>query len=270
MNIHSSDTVVDIVINSDCLTYMKSIADNVIDLVVTSPPYAKQRASTYGGINAKDFPEWFITISKELHRILKPTGSFVLNIKEHARNGTRHPYVLKTVLQLSELFIWNDTYIWNKSNPFPTGNKRRLKDGFEYCYLFTKTLKYKFFPDNVLVPSISKNLKYEKQRNNKSRIDMKNNSGMNMHRRYASDFVRPSNVLTLATDNTSHKHPATFPIGLPEFFIKLLTEPEDVVYDPFMGSGTTLLAAKNLNRHFIGTDIFNEYVLDAKQRLALS
>ena len=256
------------IINTDCLQFMRNLSDNCIDLIITSPPYAEQRKNSYGGISPDYFPLWMGgMVGREIFRILKPTGAFVLNIKEHASNGRRDPYVLKTVLNLSEIFIWNDTYIWNKPNPFPTGNKRRLKDGFEYCYLFVKSKDYKFYPDQVLIPSNSKYLESEKRRSNKGIHKVTNGSGLDMGRRYVNDMVRPSNVLTLPSDTTNHKHPATFPIGLPSFFIKLLTEKNDVVYDPFVGSGTTCLAAKQLNRKYLGTDINSEYVKLAQNRL---
>lgn len=256
------------IINSDCIEYMKTLPDNCIDLVVTSPPYAEQRAETYGGISVAKFPNWMETVGKEIYRVLKPTGSFVLNIKEHVYGGARSTYVLKTVLLLSDIFIWSDTYIWNKTNPFPTGSKKRLKDGFEYCFLFTKTKNHKFYPNNVLTKSTSKYYESEQRRKNKGSHPVKNGSGMNMSQRCSPELVRPSNVLTLAVDTTNHQHPATFPIGLPTFFINLLSDPGDVVYDPFAGSGTTLVAAKTLGRNYIGTEISPEYISIIEGRLA--
>ena len=256
------------VINADCIDFMKTLPNNSIDVVITSPPYAEQRVSTYGGISVDEFPKWFEKVGREIYRILKPTGSFVLNIKEHVNNGARSTYVLKTVLLLSDIFIWSDTFIWNKLNPFPTGNKKRLKDGFEYCYFFTKTKNYKFYPNNVLVKSTSKSLESEKRRKNKGSHDSTNGSKMTMSIRCAdSEMVRPSNVLTMAVDNTNHKHPATFPIGLPDFFIQLLTDENDIVFDPFAGSGTTLISAKNLHRNYLGSEIVKEYVDIINQRL---
>ena len=263
----NNEIITNTIFNLDCLEYMKSLPDNCIDLIVTSPPYAEQRTDTYGGIKESDYPEWMATIGKEIYRVLKPTGSFVLNIKENVNAGVRSTYVLKTVLLLSETLLWSDTFIWNKSNPFPTGSKKRLKDGFEYCYFFTKTKNYKFYPNNVLVESQSKWLESEKKRKNKGSHNVTNGSGMNMSRRYSSEMVRPSNVITMPIDSTNHKHPATFPISLPTFFIKLLSEEGDIVYDPFTGSGTTLKAAKDLNRKYIGTEIMEEYIDIIKERL---
>ena len=219
------------------------------------------------GVKADDYPNWFEKIAKEIHRVLKPTGSFVLNIKENSKNGVHSTYVLETVLKLSKIFRWADTYIWNKSNPFPTGNPKKLKDGFEYCYWFTKSKDYKFFPNNVLEPSTSKWLESEKKRSNKGEHNTNNGSGMNMTKRCAPDMVRPSNVITFAVDSTNHEHPATFPEKLPEFFIKLMSEKDDIVLDPFAGSGTTGVVCQKLERDFIGIEINEKYFNIAKNRL---
>lgn len=259
--------VLDKIFNLDCIEYMKTLPDECVDCIITSPPYSNQRIDTYGGVNECDYPEWLFSVCKEIFRILKPTGSFVLNIKEHVVNGCRSTYVLKTVLLLSELFMWNDTFIWNKENPFPTGCTKRCKDAFEYCYLFVKSKDYKFDSTKCLVPSTSKNLEAEKRRNGKKASSVTNGSGMSMHNRYASDMVRPSNVISLPTDNSNHEHPATFPLQLPKFFIKILTDVGDVVFDPFCGSGTTLVAAKQLKRHYIGTDVVSRYVDISEDRL---
>lgn len=250
---------IDCVYVQDCLETMANMEPETVDLIVTSPPYAKQR--DYEGMEAEKYPERFMVFAKEIYKVLAPSGSFVLNIKEHVTKGNRDPYVFKTVLALSTLFNWKDTYIWNKTNPFPTGSKKRLKDGFEYCFWFTKTQDYKFFPENVLIPSTSKCLESEKRRKNNGRHDSNNSSGMKMSKRCAAnDMVRPSNVITFPIDCTNHEHPATFPLALPSFFIRLMSEPGDLVYDPFCGSETTLIAAKELNRHYVGSEIEGKWL----------
>ena len=251
----------------DCLTLLPEIEDASVDLIVTSPPYANQRSESYGGIAEDDYPDWITAVATQLHRVLKDTGSFVLNIKENVTAGQRSPYVMKSVLRLSYLFRWTDTFIWAKTNPFPTGSKRRLKDGFEYCFWFTKSKRYQFFPEEVLVPSTSKYLESEKRRKNKGEHLTTNGSGMNMSRRVATDLVRPSNVITLPIDSTNHKHPAVFPVGLPTFFIKSMTREGDLVLDPFAGSGTTLVAAQDLHRKYLGFELVPEYVELARERL---
>ncbi|MBQ9030137.1 MAG: site-specific DNA-methyltransferase [Oscillospiraceae bacterium] len=252
----------------DCAELLRLLPDASVDLVMTSPPYAERRKDTYGGIAEADYPEWIAGIAKEIHRVLKNSGSFVLNIKENVVDGRRSTYVLESVLRIAQIFRWTDTYVWVKPNPFPTGNRKRLKDGFEYCFWFTKSKGYKFFPEQVLVPSANKDLEAEKRRKNKGEHPVTNGSGMNMSRRVATDMVRPSNVLTLPVDSTNHEHPASFPVALPTFFIKAMTEEGDVVLDPFAGSGTTLFAAQQLGRDWIGFEIIPRYTEIAQERLA--
>lgn len=251
----------------DCLQFMSSMPENSVDLVVTSPPYALRRKDTYGGIDERMYPSWFFSVASKLYRVLKPTGSFVLNIKENVNDGVRSPYVEKTLVLLRGLFRFSDTFIWVKTNPFPTGSNRRLKDGFEYCYWFTKSEDFKFYPDNVLVPSVSEYFQSEMRRQNKGAHDTTNGSGMNMSKRYVAEYVRPSNVLTFPVDSTNHVHPAAFPKKLPLFFIKLMTDEGDLVFDPFCGSGTTCLAARDSGRNYLGCDVQQEYVTIARERL---
>jgi site-specific DNA-methyltransferase (adenine-specific)/site-specific DNA-methyltransferase (cytosine-N4-specific) len=250
---------------------MLSVMDaDSVDLVITSPPYAEKRKDTYGGISADKYVDWFLPISAELLHILKPTGSFVLNIKEGAVKGERQTYVYELVLSLRQQgWIWSDEFVWNKTNPFPTANSNRLKDGFERCYHFTKSRKYKFFPDAVKYKSASKYAGSNARRNNKGAHPTNNGSGMNMSKRIVGDLVRPSNVLTLPSSSLNGiGHPAVFPLGLPEFFIKLMTEQGDLVLDPFMGSGTTALAARKLGRRYEGVEVMEKYVERMAWRLA--
>lgn len=253
----------DSIVNQDCLEFMKTLPESCIDLIVTSPPYAMQRKEAYGGIPEDQYPEWFAGIGKEIQRILKPTGSFVLNIKEHCTDGRKSPYVFKTVLLLSDILMWNDTYIWYKPNPFPIGTRKRLKDGFEYCFLFTKSKEYKFNIKNVMVKS-----KYHVLRKGRN---LKTGHVGFKDAFLDDEYARPSNVLEIKLGQTNNQiHPAVFPEKLPEFFIKLLTDENDIVYDPFTGSGTSLLVAKHLNRHFLGTEIVKEYYELAENRIAAS
>jgi DNA modification methylase len=88
------------VILGDCLNVLKTIQDNSVDLIITSPPYSDQRKNTYGGTSVNSYVEWFLPISKELLRVLKPSGTFILNIKEKVVNGERHTYVLELIQEM--------------------------------------------------------------------------------------------------------------------------------------------------------------------------
>jgi len=256
----------------DCFKFIKKIPNDSVDLVVTSPPYADKRKN-YTGCYVGGYAYYLLEISQEIMRVLKPTGSFILNVKESADGGRRMDYLLKYQNYMNNtIYIHVETFIWVKTNPFPTGNVRRLKDAFEYCYHYAKSKNYKFFPNNAKVPSrmSEKNMEAEGRRKNKGSHNVTNQSGMSMSKRYLSKYVRPSNVLITSTSNFNLPHSAVFPLELPEFFIKLMTEENDIVLDPFMGSGTTALVCKSLNRRFIGIEKEQEYVDLAKKRLKAS
>lgn len=253
----------------NCLERMKGILDGTVDLIITSPPYAKQR--DYNGYNSTQYNDFLLPIIDICKDKLKDTGSMFINIKEHCNKGQRDLYVYKFVIDMVEKHGWNyvDEFIWNKTNPFPTGSKKRLKDGFERIYHFTKSNEYSFYPDNVLVKSESKYLEQDKKRKNKGSHSTTNGSNMNMSKRIVADMVRPSNVITGSTSNINIQHPAVYPEYLPTFFIKLCTtsEYDNTILDPFMGSGTTGIACINTNRKFIGIELDDDYYQIAKDRI---
>lgn len=259
-----------ILYNEDCEeTFRRNEMEDSLDLIITSPPYAMRRGDSYGGVEAGDYVKWFLGISSGMKACLKDTGSLVINIKENVIGGQRDLYVYKLVIEMVEAQGWRFTeeYCWNKTNPFPTGNKRRLKDSFERCLHFTKTNRYKFFPNSSLVKSDSKWLASEKRRKNRGTHNVTNGSGLNMSKRTASDMVRRGTVITGSTSNRNIEHPAAFPLYLPSIFIELMTEQGDTVCDPFMGSGTTGDAAKALGRKFVGVELNSGYFDHTSTRL---
>ena len=109
-----------VLILGDCATELAKIADESVDLIMTSPPYANRRAATNGGVKPHDYPAWFLPITDELYRVLKPTGTFVLNIKEPAVNGERHTFVLETIVEMRKRgWLWTEELIWHKKNCYP-------------------------------------------------------------------------------------------------------------------------------------------------------
>ncbi|MDR2804758.1 MAG: site-specific DNA-methyltransferase, partial [Dysgonamonadaceae bacterium] len=104
----------------DSKEQLKQVADNSIDLIVTSPPYADQRKNTYGGVHVDRYVEWFLPISEELFRVLKPTGTFILNIKEKVVGGERSTYVIELILEMRKQgWLWTEEFIWHKKNSYP-------------------------------------------------------------------------------------------------------------------------------------------------------
>ena len=256
----------------DCLQVLQRYSDDCFDLIVTSPPYADQRASTYGGIHPDEYVEWFLPRAAEFLRVLKPTGSFVLNIKEKALNGERHTYVLELIIALRKQgWFWTEEYIWHKKNCYPGKWPNRFRDAWERCLHFTKQRKFKMNQDAVKVPmgdwaqtrlkSLGKNdvVRYDSQ--------VGNAFGKNIANWQGREMAYPTNVLHLATECGNKRHSAAFPLALPKWFIELFTDPGDVVLDPFVGSGTTAEAAIGCGRAAVGIDLAPEFVALAGQHL---
>lgn len=260
------------IFEGDSKEILKSLVDNSIDLIVTSPPYADRRMNTYGGVKPENYVEWFLEISKELLRVLKPDGTFILNIKEKAENGERHTYVIELILALRKQgWLWTEEFIWHKKNSYPGKWPNRFRDSWERCLQFNKTRKFKMFQEEVMVPvgdwanSRLRNL----SETDKIRDNARNGSGFgkNISNWLDREMVYPTNVLHFATVCNNKNHSAAFPEELPEWFIKLFTKEFDIVLDPFMGSGTTLKVAKRMKRNSIGIDVIPEYVNMVKSEL---
>ncbi len=252
---------------------LKTFPSNSIDLIVTSPPYADNRKKTYQGIPPGKYVEWFAPTSEELLRVLKPDGSFILNIKERAFNGERHPYVLELILRLhSQGWLWIEEYIWCKKNCYPGKWPNRFRDSWERCLHFTKSKRFKMYQESVMVPMGDWRVKRLAQLSDtdKRRDESKVLSGFgkNVSKWVGRDLAYPTNVLHLATECSNRNHSATFPVGLPSWFINLFTQEGDVVLDPFMGSGTTAVACLTLNRHYVGIELNEAFVKQAYNRIA--
>lgn len=258
--------------HGDCLDVLKNYDDNCFDLIMTSPPYADSRASTYGGIKPDDYVEWFLPRSEEFLRVLNPTGSFVLNIKERVVNGERHTYVLELILEMRKQgWLWTEEYIWHKKNCYPGKWPNRFRDAWERCLHFTKNKKFKMNQESVMVPMgdwADKRLKTLGE-NDTKRFDSQVGSGFgkNIANWIGRDMAYPTNVIHEATECGNKSHSAAFPKSLPEWFIKLFTDVDDWVLDPFVGSGTTCHVAYELERNSVGIDVSFEYVEMARCNL---
>jgi len=252
------------IILGDCSEKLKEIEENSIDLIITSPPYADQRKNTYGGIHPNRYVEWFLPISEELLRVLKPTGTFILNIKERVVNGERHTYVLELILEMRKQgWLWTEEFIWHKKNCYPGKWPNRFRDAWERLLQFNKKKKFKMFQDAVMIPigDWAKIRLSNLSETDKIRDESKVGSGFgkNISNWLGREKAYPTNVLHMSTECNNKNHSAVFPESLPEWFIKLFTEAKDWVLDPFMGSGTTIRAAQKLRRHSIGIEIQPHY-----------
>lgn len=254
----------DRIIQGDCLSVVKIFPNECIDLIITSPPYADNRKKSYQGFPIQQYIERFVPISEQLKRILKPQGSFVLNIKERAINGERQTYVLELILEMKKQgWLWTEEYIWHKKNCYPGKWPNRFRDAWERCLHFTKQKNFKMFQQAVMVPMGGWAQKRLEKLSDTDRIRDESRSlsgfGKNVSHWLGKKHVYPTNVLHLATECSNRNHSAAFPISLPAWFIKLFTEEGDVVLDPFIGSGTTALACIELNRRYVGIELMENY-----------
>ena len=259
----------------DCKDELKKIPDNSVDLIFTSPPYADQRKKTYGGIHPDKYVEWFLPIAEQLKRVLKPTGTFVLNIKEKVIEGERSTYVLELILALQKQgWLWTEEFIWHKKNCYPGKWPNRFRDAWERLLQFNKQKSFHMYQHEVMVPvgswakSRLKNLSNTDKIRDSSKVG--SGFGKNISNWLNREMAYPSNVLHLATECGNKKHSAAFPEELPEWFIKLFTKTNDTVLDPFMGSGTTVIVANKMKRNSIGIDIIPEYYKMVEDNIKVS
>lgn len=256
----------------DCREVLKTLDDNSFDLIITSPPYADRREHTYGGVHPDQYVEWFLPIAAELLRVLKPDGTFILNIKERVVDGERHTYVIELILEMRKQgWLWTEEFIWHKKNSYPGKWPNRFRDAWERLLQFNKQRQFNMYQEAVMVPMGDWAEARLRNLSETDKIRDESKAGSGFGKRVANwigrDKVYPTNVLHMATETGNKNHSAVFPEALPEWFIKLFTKEGDWVLDPFMGSGTTLRAARRLGRNSVGIDIMQEYLELAQERL---
>lgn len=261
------------IIQGDSREELKRFASDSVDLIFTSPPYADSRKHTYGGIHPDRYVEWFLPFVDEFFRVLKPSGSFVLNIKEKVVDGERHTYVLDLITSMRKRgWLWTEEYIWHKKNCYPGKWPNRFRDAWERCLHFTKSRHFSMYQESVMVPmgdwrhSRLRNLSETDRVRDESKV--KSGFGKKIENWIGRDLAFPTNVLHLATECGNKSHSAAFPEDLPAWFIKLFTKKDDLVLDPFLGSGTTIVASARLLRKFVGIEINANYCELAREHLA--
>jgi len=246
------------IFNEDCLDTMARMSDNYVDLVITSPPYGSNR-------DYKGYTFDFESIARELWRVVKPGGVVIWVVGDLTKNGSETGESFKQALFFKELgFNLHDTMIYYKNNPIPTAGKR-YHQHFEYMFCFSKGTPNTFNP-------ITEDTKYKGIANMKNR----GKSGDLVYKKIErKETKKIGNVFAYSigggistTDKVAYGHPAIFPEKLAEDQIITWSNPNDIVYDPMSGSGTSLKVAKMLKRNFIGSEIAEEYVKIANTRLS--
>lgn len=257
----------------DCSDTLRALPDDSLDLCVTSPPYNEQPKYGNGERYEREwYEDKFLKITGEILRVLKADGSFVLNYRSKRSNGGRGTLQYELVFWLMEQG-WNfaEDFVWGKPSPPPGRWSRHLKDAVEYCFQFTKTKEWAFYPEHCLERARwdRKDVERRKQlAHNHERVNAPSGHGRNRVQA-GPDMVRPSTLLHFEPEfgKNPTKHPARFPIQLPTFFIKLMTKPGDLVFDPFAGTCTTAVAAEELGRRWLVTELDADYASVLTDRL---
>ncbi|MDD3926583.1 MAG: site-specific DNA-methyltransferase [bacterium] len=270
----------------DSLDLLKEVADQSVDLVMTSPPFALRRQKTYGNVEETDYVEWITPFCIEVFRILKESGSFILDLGGAYRAGmpSRSLYNFRVLLMLCDnvgFHLAEDFYWFNPAklpSPIEWVNKRKIraKDAVNTVWWLSKTESPKADVRKVLVP-YSDRMKKLIQDPENFYTPKKRPSGHDISASFGKDNggALPSNLLTIPnTDSNSSylwlckelglpRHPARFPVELPAFFIKMLTDEGDIVLDIFGGSNTTGFAAEALRRCWLTFEQDREYLVSS-------
>jgi DNA modification methylase len=267
----------------DALDLLRGIADESVDLVMTSPPFALQRKKEYGNEEQDDYVDWLLQFGQELKRVLKQTGSFVLDLGGAYLPGrpTRSLYNYRVLVRFCDEQSWNlaEEFFWHNPAKLPSPiewvNKRKIraKDAVNTLWWFSKSDFPKADVRRVLSP-YSDRMKKLLEDGEKYYTPKLRPSGHDISDRFAQDNggAIPSNLLSIPNTESNSPylryckavgvagHPARFPGKLPEFFIKFLTDEGDTVLDIFAGSNTTGAAAEQLNRQWIAFERDQRYL----------
>jgi DNA modification methylase len=266
-----------------------------VNMAITSPPYASQRAydpaSGFKPIPPEEYVAWYADVAANVAAVLAPDGSYLLNIKEHAQDGERSLYVKDLVLAHKRQWGWRfvDEFCWRKTDDgVPGGWGNRFKNAWEPVFHFCLNCTIKFRPRRVghwsddcfdYSPNNPKSTSGSGLLGTGPRgaaADRGKNQGawqtshqnlQNMEGRHGG-IARPSNVIEVKSESSQGSHSAPFPRALVEFFVKAFSDDGDMVFDPFLGSGTTIAAAAGLGRFGCGCEISPAYCDVIVQRIS--
>lgn len=281
---------------ADSLDTLKRLPAESVNLVITSPPYALHFKKEYGNAEKKDYVDWLLPFGREIHRVLRADGSFVLNIggSYNAGSPTRSLYHFKVLVALVEeigFHLAQELFWYNPAKmPVPaewvTVRRIRVRDSVEYVWWLSKTEWPKANNRRVLRPYSKDMLRLNERRVRKT----KRPSGHAINESFSSveaggsippnmiDDETPVDLLRFGNNSANDQytmrckesgmkiHPARFPPVLPDFFVRLLTDEDDLVVDPFAGSNTTGMVAERLGRKWLAVDCVEEYLRASKFR----
>jgi site-specific DNA-methyltransferase (cytosine-N4-specific) len=251
---------------------------------MTSPPFALRRKKAYGNVPASDYVEWFWPFAQEFKRILKPEGSFVFDLGGtwNPGKGTRSLYQYELILRLSKIYYLAQEFFWYNPSKLPTPaewvtvRRTRVKDAVTPLWWLSKTETPRADNRQVLKPYSASMRRLLKEGYKAARRPSQHE--ISVHFQRDNGGAIPPNLLSIPNTRSSDSyldkcreaglpiHPARFPAGVPEFFIRFLTQPHDLVLDPFAGSNVTGRIAESLERRWISIEINGDYVAGSQYR----
>lgn len=250
--------------HGDCVEVMAALPAESVDAIVTSPPYAMQRKTTYGGIPEKEYPAWTVAWMNEARRILKPDGSAIINISPHVKDGQISDYVLRTRLALRDIgWAEIEELIWHKTDAPPTGSPRRPRRSWESLLWYGKHGRVWANPKAAGRPPL-----FPHTRIASGRADRLGWSHSLAGGRTVPDIARVPNIVAMGKAKKSGvDHPAMYPPALAEWLAHLICPPGGTILDPFNGAASTGVAAVRNGWKYIGIDAVEEYVEMSARRL---
>jgi site-specific DNA-methyltransferase (cytosine-N4-specific) len=270
--------------HADALDVLRRLAANSVALVVTSPPFALKRRKAYGNVDPAEYGDWFWPFAEEIHRVLRPDGSFVFEIGGawNPGTGTRSLYQYELVIRLCRLFHLAQEFYWYNPSRLPTPaewvTKRRIrvKDAVNPVWWLSKTTSPQADNRRVLRP-YSRSMR-RLLRDGYQTARRPSQHDISPHFQRDNGGAIPPNLLDVPNTCSSDEyfkhcreaglpiHPARFPPAVPEFFVRFLTEPRQLVVDPFAGSNVTGMVAERLERRWVSVEINADYVAGSRFR----
>lgn len=253
----------------DCVEVMAAMPAASVDAIVTSPEYADQRKYKHGAKTSPTaYADHFAPFLAEMLRVVTPAGSLCLNLGVIMRDGEETAYA-DEVLSAARAMGWKLLHrmVWHKSNPLPLSHPDYLTIGHEWVFWLGATTKvYRGYDADTRRPHAAASIRRIGRPYMRSKDERYSKRGKTneLH----PDGAKPTTVTTHAVGSTRGiNHPAPMPMSLALYLVSLSCPPGGVVLDPFMGSGTTLLAARERGRRSIGIDLSAEYAAEAVRRI---
>jgi site-specific DNA-methyltransferase (cytosine-N4-specific) len=270
--------------HADAIDVLRDLADDSVDLVLTSPPFALRRQKAYGNVAASEYVEWLWPFAQEIRRVLAADGSFVLDLGGawNPGRGTRSLFQYELVLRLATIFHLAQEVYWYNPCKLPTPaewvtiRRTRVKDAVNVLWWFAKTEEPRADNRRVLKPYSRSMRRLLRDGYQPARRPSQHDIGP--HFRRDNGGAIPPNLLEVPNTRSADAyirrcraaglpvHPARFPPAVPEFFVRFLTEPGQLVLDPFAGSNVTGQVAEALGRRWLSVEINADYVRGSQLR----